>query len=294
MTNASPGRLYVVATPIGNLGDLSARARATLDSCSLIAAEDTRRTGTLLKAFGLSKPMLSLHEHNESQRAHVLIEKLGRGADIALVSDAGTPGINDPGFELVRACAAAGIEIVAIPGPCALIAALSIAGLPTDRFCFEGFLPARRGARREQLASLALETRTLVFYEAPHRVREALEDCAESFGAGRQAAVARELTKLHETLYRGALSELLARAVAEPSFARGEIVLLIAGASPAAPALAGTGADGHGGALDRALVPLLEELPLKQAAHLAARIAEVRDNEAYKRALALKQAYGAR
>jgi len=292
VTNAAWGRLYVVATPIGNLADFSARARATLDACSLVAAEDTRRTGKLLNAFGLSKPMLSLHEHNEGQRVAELIDKMRGGANIALVSDAGTPGINDPGFDLVRACAATGIEVVAIPGPCALIAALSIAALPTDRFCFEGFLPARGAARRSRLDSLALETRTLVFYESPHRVREALEDCAQIFGGERPAAVARELTKVHETLYRGALSELAARAAAEPAFVRGEIVLVIAGASPAA--IAETGADGHGGALDRVLAPLLEELPLKQAAHLAARIASVRDNEAYKRALELKQAYGAR
>jgi 16S rRNA (cytidine1402-2'-O)-methyltransferase len=281
-----------VATPIGNLGDLSVRARETLGSCGLIAAEDTRRTGMLLKAFGLSKPMLSLHEHNEGQRAAELLDKMRGGLSIALVSDAGTPGINDPGFDLVRACVSAGIEVISIPGPCALIAALSIAGLPTDRFCFEGFLPARQAARRAHLASLALETRTLVFYESPHRVREALEDCAQSFGAERPAAVARELTKLHETLYRGPLSVLASRAAAESDFVRGEIVLVIAGASAAA--VAETGADGHGGALDRVLAPLLEELPLKQAAHLAARIASVRDNEAYKRALALKQAYGAR
>ncbi len=292
MTNAAWGRLYVVATPIGNLGDFSARARATLDSCSLVAAEDTRRTGTLLNAFGLSKPMLSLHEHNEAQRVAELIDRMRGGANIALVSDAGTPGINDPGFDLVRACAAGGVDVVAIPGPCALIAALSIAGLPTDRFCFEGFLPARAAARRARLDSLALEPRTLVFYESPHRVREALEDCAQIFGGGRAAVVARELTKLHETLYRGALSELAARAAAETDFVRGEIVLVIAGASPAV--VAETGADGHGGALDRVLGPLLEELPLKQAAHLAARIAAVRDNEAYKRALKLKEAYGAR
>jgi 16S rRNA (cytidine1402-2'-O)-methyltransferase len=281
-----------VATPIGNLGDLSARARDTLGSCGLVAAEDTRRTGLLLKAFGLSKPMLSLHEHNEERRAAELLEKMRGGLSIALVSDAGTPGINDPGFDLVRACAAAGIEVVAIPGPCALIAALSIAGLPTDRFCFEGFLPPRQSARRAALAALALETRTLVFYESPHRMRETLEDCAQSFGAERPAAVARELTKMHETLYRGPLGQLASRAAAEPDFVRGEIVLVVAGASTAT--VAETGSDGHGGALDRVLVPLLEELPLKQAAHLAARIAEVRNNEAYKRALALKQAYGAR
>jgi 16S rRNA (cytidine1402-2'-O)-methyltransferase len=292
VTNAPRGRLYVVATPIGNLGDIGDRARETLGSCGLIAAEDTRRTGVLLHAFGLSKPMVSLHEHNEGDRAAHLIEKLRGGISIALVSDAGTPGISDPGFGLVRACAEAGIDVVAIPGPCALIAALSVAGLPTDRFCFEGFLPARRTARRARLAALALEARTLVFYESPHRIREALEDCAESFGGDRQAAVARELTKVHETLYRATLSELAARASGERDFERGEIVLVVAGV--AAAAVPESGADGHGGALDRALIPLHEELPLKQAAHLAARIASVRDNEAYKRALELKQAYGAR
>ncbi len=292
MTNTAWGRLYVVATPIGNMGDLSARARATLGSCALIAAEDTRRTGLLLNAIGLAKPMLSMHEHNEEQRAAELVGRMRGGESVALVSDAGTPGINDPGFDLVRACAVAGIEVIAIPGPCALIAALSIAGLPTDRFCFEGFLPARRGARVTRLGALALEARTLVFYEAPHRARETLEDCAASFGAERCAAVARELTKLHETLYRGTLAELVLRAAAEPEFERGEIVLVVAGASPAA--VADAGADGHGGALDRVLEPLLEELPLKQAAHLAARIASVRENQAYKRALELKQAYGAR
>ena len=291
MTNTPGGRLYVVATPIGNLGDLSARARDTLGSCGLIAAEDTRRTGMLLHAFGLSKPMLSLHEHNEDHRLAELIERLRSGLSVALVSDAGTPGISDPGYGLVRGCAAAGIEVVAIPGPCALIAALSVAGLPTDRFCFEGFLPTRPTARRARLESLAAEARTLVFYEAPHRVQEALADCAQSLGGDRQAAVAREITKVHETVYRATLAELAARAAAERDFERGEIVLVIAGA---AVAVAESGPDGHGGALDRALEPLLEELPLKQAAHLAARIAKVRDNEAYKRALELKQAYGAR
>ena len=179
MTNVASGRLYVVATPIGNLGDLSARARDTLAGAAFIAAEDTRHTGTLLKAFGISTPMISLHEHNEAQRAPELIERLRGGASIALVSDAGTPAISDPGFDLVRACAAAGIEVVAVPGPCALAAALSIAALPTDRFCFEGFLPARAAARRTRLAALSAEQRTLVFYESPHRIKETLADCAE-------------------------------------------------------------------------------------------------------------------
>lgn len=288
MGNEAAGRLYVVATPIGNLGDLSVRAREILQSVSLIAAEDTRHTGVLLKAYGVQTPQLSLHDHNEHHRAGDIIERLRRGASVALVSDAGTPAISDPGFELVRAVAAAGFEVIAIPGPCAAIAALSIGALPTDRFCFEGFLPARGAARRKRLQSLATEARTLVLYEAPHRLRETLEDCAAVFGAERSATVAREITKMHEMTYRGPLRELLSRAAADADFDRGEIVLLIAGA-PQTPADEDRGADGHGGALDRVLKILLSELPLKQAASLAARIVEVRDNEAYKRALVLKQ-----
>jgi 16S rRNA (cytidine1402-2'-O)-methyltransferase len=282
-----PGRLYVVATPIGNLGDLSSRARSTLETCALIAAEDTRHTGTLLKHLGVTTPLLSLHDHNEAQRTPELISRLRAGASIALVSDAGTPAISDPGFELVRAVAAAGIDVVAVPGPCAAVAALSIAAQPTDRFCFEGFLPARGSARRARLESLKLEPRTLVFYESPHRVAETLEDCAATFGTERAATAAREITKLHETTYRGSLGELAARAAADADFARGEIVLVVAGA-PAQPAVAEGGADGHGGALDRVLSVLLAELPLKQAARLAAQIVQVRDNETYKRALLLK------
>jgi len=281
------GRLYVVATPIGNLGDMSSRAKEILQSCSLIAAEDTRHTGALLKAFGIQTPQLSLHDHNEQFRAGDIIERLGQGASVALVSDAGTPAISDPGFELVRAAAAAGFEIIAIPGPCAAIAALSIGALPTDRFCFEGFLPARGAARRRRLQSLAAEARTLVLYEAPHRVRETLEDCAAVFGGERSAMVAREITKMHETSYLGSLRDLLARADVDADFGRGEIVLILAGAQ--APADDDRGADGHDGALDRALKILLAELPLKQAARLAAQITGARDNEAYKRALHLKQ-----
>ena len=292
MTIATAGRLYVVATPIGNLGDMSPRARAVLSNCALIAAEDTRHTGVLLKAFGIQTPQLSLHDYNEQHRASDIIERLGQGASVALVSDAGTPAISDPGFELVRAAAAAGFEIIAIPGPCAAIAALSIGALPTDRFCFEGFLPARGAARRKRLKSLAAEARTLVLYEAPHRVRETLEDCAAVFGGERSAMVAREITKMHETSYRGSLRDLLARADVDADFGRGEIVLILAGAQ--APADDGRGADGHDGALDRALKILLAELPLKQAARLAAQITGARDNEAYKRALRLKQECGGR
>jgi len=278
----------VVATPIGNLGDLSARARATLEACAWIAAEDTRHTGALLRHFGISTPLVSLHEHNERRRTTELLSRLKGGEDVALVSDAGTPGISDPGFHLVRDCLAAGIEAVAIPGPCALIAALSIAGLPAERFCFEGFLPARAAARRARLAELERESRTLVFYESPHRLREMLADCAKHLGGERSAAIAREITKLHETLYRGTLAQLAERAASAQELSRGEIVLIVAGAAPEERA----GADGRGGTLDRVLRPLLKELTLTQAAHLAAQIAEVRENEAYKRALELKQAYG--
>jgi 16S rRNA (cytidine1402-2'-O)-methyltransferase len=288
-----PGRLYVVATPIGNLGDLGVRARETLQACALIAAEDTRHTGVLLKHFGIQTPQMSLHDHNEAQRAGDIVQRLRQGACVALVSDAGTPAISDPGFELVRAVAAAGFEVIAIPGPCAAIAALSIGALPTDRFCFEGFLPARGAARRKRLQSLVTEPRTLVLYEAPHRVRETLEDCAAAFGDQRGATVAREITKMHEMTYRGSLRELCTRAESDADFGRGEIVLIIAGA-PQSAAEDDRGADGHGGALDRVLKLLMAELPLKQAAKLAAQITEARDNEAYKRALHLKQDCGGR
>ncbi len=287
MANGEAGRLYVVATPIGNLGDLSERARATLQSCDLIAAEDTRHTGSLLKHFGIQTAQVSLHDHNETSRAIEIIARLREGRSVALVSDAGTPAISDPGFELVRAAAAAGIRVVAIPGPCAAIAALSIGALPTDRFCFEGFLPARGGARKARLQALQAEPRTLVFYESPHRIVDTLEDCVAAFGAERSAGVVREITKLHETVYRGTLRQLAERAGEDGDFTRGESVLLIGGAPQTAPGDAG--ADGHGGALDRALRALLAELPLKQAARLAAQISGARDNEAYRRALQLKQ-----
>jgi 16S rRNA (cytidine1402-2'-O)-methyltransferase len=280
------GKLYVVATPIGNLGDFSPRARAVLTDCALIAAEDTRHTGMLLKHFGIGTPQVSLHDHNEELRAIEIIARLRDGKSVALVSDAGTPAISDPGFELVRAVAAAGIEIVAIPGPCAAIAALSIGALPTDRFCFEGFLPARGAARRLRLKSLAEEPRTLVIYESPHRVRETLEDCVTAFGEARGAAIVREATKLHETTYRGSLLDLWNTAKSDADVARGEIVLLIGGA-PQTAALTDDSEAKAG--LDKVLLALLAELPLKQAARLAAQITGARDNEAYKRALILKQ-----
>ena len=283
MANTDIGRLYVVATPIGNLGDLSPRAREILEACTLVAAEDTRHTGTLLRHFSIATAMVSMHEHNESERTMELVERMRAGATVALVSDAGTPAISDPGYALVCAAVVAGIEVIAVPGACAAIAALSVAALPTARFCFEGFLPARDGARRARLKELAHEERTLIFYESPHRIVEALEACADIFGAERGCVIARELTKLHETIYRGTLAQLIARARQEPDFTRGEIVLLVAGASPMI-------ADATGADLDRVLSVLLEQLPLKQAAGLAAKLTGARDNEAYKRALKLKGA----
>jgi 16S rRNA (cytidine1402-2'-O)-methyltransferase len=258
----------------------------------LIAAEDTRHTGMLLKHFGITTRQLKLHEHNEAARSQQVVQLLRDGVSVALVSDAGTPAISDPGFEVVRAAAAAGLQVVAVPGPCAAIAALCIGALPTDRFCFEGFLPARAAARRQRLRELAGEPRTLVFYESPHRIAESLEDCAAAFGPERAAALVREATKRHESVYRGSLRELLARSAEDEDFCRGEIVLLVGGAVQTGAVQTGAGLegdDGHGGRLDAVLRVLLGELPLKQAARLAALICPARDNEAYKRALYLKE-----
>ncbi len=262
MVNAR-GTLQVVATPIGNLADVSARARAVLAAAAVIAAEDTRHTRVLLQSLGLATPLVSLHAHNEAQRVPELIERLARGEDVALVSDAGTPLLSDPGFELVRSAAAAGFEVRTVPGPSAITAALAVAGLPTQRFCFEGFLPARARERRAALAQLAGESRTLVFFEAPHRIVATLEDLAGQFGGSRRAVVARELTKAHETLYRGTLEQLLAQAHAEPNFARGELTLVVEGAAAGAHAV-------DAAQLRRAVELLAKELPPGRAAALAA------------------------
>ncbi len=279
---ANLGRLAVISTPIGNLGDLSPRARDELAGAELIAAEDTRRTGQLLTTLGLTRPLVSLHEHNETERIDELLGKLRAGMRIALVSDAGTPLLSDPGFELVRRVSQEGMSVVAVPGPSAITAALSIAGLPTERFTFEGFLPARLGERRSRLAELCAETRTQVFFEAPHRIAEALEDMSAAFGAERRAAVARELTKLFETVYRGTLAELAVLARSDPNFTRGEITLVVAGATP----MPGEGARGR---LDEALRALLPELAPSKAAAVAARLTGAKRNDAYARALELSK-----
>ena len=259
------GRLQVVATPIGNLADLSARAREALAGADLIAAEDTRHTLALLQAAGIARPLISLHEHNESRRVPELLRRLAAGETVALVSDAGTPLLSDPGFELVQRAAQAGHDVQVIPGPSAITAALAVAALPTDRFCFEGFLPARAHERREALVALAREPRTLVFFEAPHRIVAMLTDMAAEFGGDRQAVVARELTKAHETVYRGTLRELLARAQAEDNFKRGEMTLVVHGATPAAASV-------DEQLLRRAVDLLAKELPPGRAAAIAAQL----------------------
>jgi 16S rRNA (cytidine1402-2'-O)-methyltransferase len=278
------GRLAVISTPIGNLGDLSPRARDELASAELVAAEDTRRTGQLLTTLGLSRPLVSLHEHNERERIGELLERLRGGARFALVSDAGTPLLSDPGFELVRRVTQEGMVVVAVPGPSAITAALSIAGLPTERFTFEGFLPARLGERRARVAELASETRTLVFFEAPHRIAEALEDLAAGFGETRRAAVARELTKVFETVYRGTLGDLQKQARNDPNFTRGEITVVIEGATRA------SGDAAPRAQLDATLTVLLSELAPSKAAELAVRLTGAKRNDAYARALELAKA----
>ncbi|MGA7965289.1 MAG: 16S rRNA (cytidine(1402)-2'-O)-methyltransferase [Gammaproteobacteria bacterium] len=232
--NPVTATLYVVATPIGNLADISERARQILDAVDFIAAEDTRHSARLLHALDISTPLLALHEHNEAAKAPALIERLLHGESAALISDAGTPLISDPGYRLVRAAQDAGIAVRTIPGASAPLAALSIAGLATDRFAFEGFLPPRKAARQARLKALAGEPRTLIFFEAPHRLAAMLADCATSFGAEREATLARELTKLHESCQRAPLGELARRVAEGEEPARGECVVLIAGA-PTAP-----------------------------------------------------------
>lgn len=234
-TDPKPGTLYLVGTPIGNLEDMTFRAVRMLQNVDLIAAEDTRHTGKLLQHFQVTAPQISYHDHNRHSRTPELIARLKQGKAIALVTDAGMPGISDPGYELVKACAEAGILVVPIPGCSAAIAALSASGLPSDRFVFEGFLPAKNQLRRERLEILKSEPRTLIFYEAPHRLRQTLEDLAECLGAEREITLARELTKLHEELWRGALATAIAHYTnREP---QGEYTLVVAGAALTQPLL---------------------------------------------------------
>lgn len=259
-----PGTLHVVATPIGNLGDLSPRAQQTLRDVAAVCAEDTRHTRRLLAHFGIEAELVALHEHNEEQQASRLVERLRGGKSLALVSDAGTPLVSDPGFRLVRAAREAGVRVSPVPGPSALVAALSVAGVPSDRFAFEGFLPARGAARRERLRALAGEPRTLIFYEASHRIADTLEDMAEALGAGRRAVLARELTKLFETVLDGSLAGLLGRVREDADQRKGEFVLVVEGAGDDGAAVLAEG---------RRVYALLDaHLPPSKAARLAAEI----------------------
>ncbi len=258
------GVLHVVATPIGNLGDLSPRAQEVLRGVAAICAEDTRRSGQLLSHFGISTPLVALHEHNEEAIAQRVVARLLEGESLALVSDAGTPLVSDPGYRLVRAARASGVRVSPVPGACAAIAALSVAGLASDRFAFEGFLPAKATARRERLRQLASEPRTLVFYESSHRIVEALQDFVAAFGASRAAVLARELTKLFETVLDGGLAELLDAVQGDDNQRKGEFVLVVEGAGDDADA---TLAEGR-----RVYALLSAQMPPSAAARLAAEI----------------------
>ena len=278
----SAGTLYVVATPIGNLEDISARALRVLREVALIAAEDTRHSSRLLQHFGIATPLAACHEHNEREEGSRFLVRLQAGEDVALISDAGTPLISDPGYHLVRQARAACIRVVPVPGACALIAALSAAGLPSDRFIFEGFLPAKVAARRARLELLKEEPRTLIFYEAPHRILECLADLATVFGAERPALLGRELTKTFETLQGLPLEQLHAWVEADGNQQRGECVLVVAGWQ------APQGEEAVNAEAIRVLDLLLGELPVKRAAALAAEITGVRKNLLYQLALERK------
>jgi len=266
-----------VATPIGNLRDIGLRALAVLAGVDAILAEDTRHSARLLKHHGIHNKLISLHEHNERQRIPMLLGELAAGRSLALISDAGTPLISDPGFALLRELHREGLRAVPVPGPSSPIAALSVAGLPTDRFAFEGFLPAKPGARETRLRALADYPHTLVFLEANHRIRASLDAMATVFGAHRQATVGRELTKLHEEVRSANLAEL-AEYFADPARCRGEFVVVVAGCE--------VGEDLAGAR--RLLVPLLEELPAGRAAALAAKLTGVAKNRLYRLALELQ------
>lgn len=271
------GTLWIVATPIGNLGDLAPRAVEVLRSVAAIAAEDTRTSRTLLQRFGIGTASLALHEHNEADVVPGLVARLARGESLALVCDAGTPLVSDPGYRLVAAARAAGLRVSTVPGPCALVAALSISGLPSDRFAFEGFLPAKGAARRARLASLAGESRTLVFYESKHRIGETLGDLVGVFGPERAAALARELTKLHETVLDGTLASIAARVGSDAEQRLGEFVLVVAGAPQADDDTARL-REG-----ERTLRLLLEgNVPASSAAKLAAAISGAPKNALYR------------
>lgn len=275
------GSLYIVATPIGNMGDMTERAQKTLIDVDVIAAEDTRRSGQLLHNFEISTPMIAVHEHNERQICDSLLARIEKGESIALISDAGTPLLSDPGYFLVNQAKERGISVVPIPGVSAVITALSVAGLPTDRFVFEGFLPAKSTARQQKLEKLKDDTRTVIFYEAPHRIVEMLKDCQRVLGGQRKVVLARELTKTFETVHGDVLDALIPWVEADENQRKGEFVVLVHGAATRED----TGVDAES---ERILLILLKNLPVKQAASLAANITGLKKNALYQFALEIK------
>lgn len=271
------GTLYIVATPIGNLSDMSPRAVQVLSDVDLVATEDTRHSRPLLSHFSINTPTVAVHDHNERQVAVDLLDRLQRGAAVALICDAGTPLVSDPGYILVHEARARGIRVSPIPGPNAAVCALSAAGLPTDRFVFEGFLPRAPGQRKTALKRLQSEERTLVFYESGHRVLETLQDMRDILGEARPAVLARELTKLHEILLSASLGGLCRRLATDPLQSRGEIVLLVRGEDD--------GDRREALEAERVLRIMLQELPLKKAVTLAAKVTRGKKNRLYQKAL---------
>lgn len=279
MSNNKSGRLYIIATPIGNLDDISQRAANILDSVDFILAEDTRHSKKILQKIGTSRPLIAYHEHNESRLLPEIIGRLKAGESAGLISDAGTPLISDPGYSLVASAHENGISVLPVPGPSALISALSVAGLSTDKFIFEGYLPARKVARQKYLQSLANETRTLVFFEAPHRILQSLDDLVYCFGPQRKASLVKELTKVHETVYRNTLLDIKEWLNADKTRQKGEFVILVAGAEKDSFDMTEAA---------RTLKILLQTLPIKDAVSIAVKILNGRKNDLYKLALKLK------
>ena len=277
----SKGILYIVATPIGNLQDITQRALETFEKVDLIAAEDTRHSGLLLSHYGIKKPLFALHDHNEQQKSGALVEKLLQGTNIALISDAGTPLISDPGFHLVRQCRQAGIQVVPLPGACAAITALCASGIASDRFCFEGFLPAKSKARLDKLKNVENEDRTLIFYESTHRILDSLADMQTVFGDERYVVLAREITKTWETIHGDKLADLISWLAQDPNRTKGEMVVIVEGESKE------DNDETISSQAIHALTLISQELPLKKAAAIVAELYGCKKNQLYQFGLEL-------
>ncbi len=282
MTNQSPGELYIVATPIGNLEDITQRALNTLKNTDFIAAEDTRHSAKLLQYFNITTPMIAYHEHSDIKRLQKICQLLAEGRSVALISDAGTPLISDPGFQLVKTVREQGINVVPIPGVCAMVAALSVAGLPSDRFVFEGFMPAKKNARCQYLQGLLREERTLIFYESSHRILASISDMRDILGSDRGAVIARELTKTFETVLEGDLQSLVDKLTADSNQQRGEFVVMVGGYKKADEFASITDSVSH------MMTILLEELPIKKAAAMCAKLTGLNKRDLYQWALEQK------